>query len=95
MNKYRIKKVQVDKDTSYYYPQVRFFFFWQTMKKQIIVENDYEYFIEEVSSKCSTYQEAVEIIQNDENMNGYPRVEYLEVKAPIMPVDSKKIESNI
>jgi hypothetical protein len=61
------------------------------MKKQIMVD---EYFIAEVSSKCSTYQEAVEIIQNYEDENSYPRVEYLEVKEPIMPVDSKKVESN-
>jgi hypothetical protein len=46
------------------------------------VENDYEYLIEEVSCKCGTYQEAMEIIQNYEDENSYPRVDFLEVKSP-------------
>jgi hypothetical protein len=81
MNKYRIKKVQVDKDTTYYYPQERNFFFWTTIDRKIrVVENGYEYWS---PYECNTYEEALKVIQDYKEEKIYPKVEYLKIAAPI------------
>jgi hypothetical protein len=83
MNKYRIKKVQVDKDTTYYYPQERYFFFWDTLGREIRSKTDYPYFRQWSPYECNTYEDALKVIQDYKEEKIYPKVEYLKVAAPI------------